>query len=120
MRFTIKSKLARAFGAIIILSAITGGVAYVNLSDLAATSRELVNRADRIDKAGELQALVLYEVRAEKNVVLANEDAEITRLTDEIKKPAGEASQLRDAIFADHERARQAADHKFSSELREV
>jgi methyl-accepting chemotaxis protein len=100
MRFTIKSKLACAFGAIIILSAITGGVAYVKLSDLAATSRDLVNRADRIDKAGELKALLLAQVRAEKNVILANEDSQLNGFADEIKKTRGEATRTRDAIFA--------------------
>ena len=100
MRFTIKSKLACAFGAIIILSAITGGVAYVKLSDLSATSRELVSRADRIDKAGELQALLLTQVRAEKNLILANEDSGISGFADEIKKTRGEAARTRDAMFA--------------------
>ena len=31
MRFTVKAKLASAFGAIIVLSMITGGVAYFKL-----------------------------------------------------------------------------------------
>ena len=42
MRFTVKAKLASAFGAVIILSMITGGVAYVKLNQLAATSADLV------------------------------------------------------------------------------
>ena len=32
MRFTVKAKLAGAFGAVIILSMITGGLAYVKLN----------------------------------------------------------------------------------------
>ena len=56
MRLTVKAKLAGAFGAVIILSMITGGVAYVKLNQLAATSADLVARAGRGDKAAEIQA----------------------------------------------------------------
>ena len=91
MRFTVKAKLASAFGAIIILSAITGGVAYMNMGDLAATSRTLVGRGERLDKAAQLQAAVLYEVRAQKNMILASEDADIASQADKTKKFAGDA-----------------------------
>ena len=77
MRFTVKAKLASAFGAIIILSVVTGGVAYMNLTELAATSRTLVSRGERLDKAAQLQAAVLDEVRAEKDMILSKEDADI-------------------------------------------
>ena len=53
MRFTVKAKLASAFATIIALSVITGGVAYLKLSELSATNRELVNRASAISDAGE-------------------------------------------------------------------
>ena len=63
MRFTIKAKLASAFGAIIVLSAITGTLAYVKLSESVETSTDLVQRAARIDKAGELQNNILNRRR---------------------------------------------------------
>ncbi len=36
MRFTVKSKLASAFGAVIVLSMITGAIAYTKLTSLDA------------------------------------------------------------------------------------
>jgi methyl-accepting chemotaxis protein len=48
MRFTVKAKLASAFGVVILLSMIAGGVAYVKLSDMASTTEGLVAAAGRI------------------------------------------------------------------------
>ena len=116
MRFTVKAKLTSAFGAIIILSAITSSVAYVKLSELAATSRTLVGRGERLDKAAQLQATVLYEVRAQKNMILSSDDADIARHTDEIKKLADEARQLRDGINATTNEHGKELMAKFASE----
>jgi methyl-accepting chemotaxis protein len=100
MRFTVKAKLASAFGAVIVLSMITGGVAYVKLSQLAETSEGLVSRATRIDKSGQLETTLLLQVRAEKNIIIASTDQEIAGYADEIKTLRSEASQLRDQIYA--------------------
>ena len=116
MRFTVKAKLASAFGAIIILSAITGAVAYINLSELAATSRTLVGRGERLDKAAQLQAAILNEANAQKNMILASSDAEITHQADEIKKLAGEARQLHDVINASTNEHGKELMAKFASE----
>jgi methyl-accepting chemotaxis protein len=85
MRFTVKAKLASAFGAVIILSMVTGGLAYVKLNQLAATSADLVARAGRIERAGEIQTDVLYQARAEKNVIIASSDADIAKFAAELK-----------------------------------
>ena len=45
MRLTVKAKLAGAFGIVIILSMIAGGVGYMKLSDMVATAENLVARA---------------------------------------------------------------------------
>src|SRR6516164_2225256 len=100
MRFTIKAKLASAFGAIIILSAITGTLAYVKLSESVDTSGDLVQRAGRIDKAGELQNNILYQMRAERDIILASTDAEMQKHFDDIKKYRKDATRLRDEIVA--------------------
>jgi len=100
MRFTVKAKLASAFGAIIVLSAITGGVAYLSMSNLAATSHTLVGRGERLDKAAQLQATVLNEANAQKDMILSTNDAEIGRYADELKKFAADATQLHDQINA--------------------
>ena len=85
MRFTVKAKLASAFGAVIILSMVTGGLAYVKLNQLAATSADLVARAGRLDKANDIQTDILYQVRAEKNVIIATSDADIAKFAAELK-----------------------------------
>ena len=40
MRFAIKAKLATAFGVVIILSAVAGGVGYTKLSEMIRGKRE--------------------------------------------------------------------------------
>ena len=100
MRFTVKAKLAGAFGAVIILSMVTGGVAYVKLNQLAATSADLVVRAGRGDKAAEIQTYILYQVRAEKNLIIASNDADIAKYAAEIKKQRENALRLNDEVMS--------------------
>jgi methyl-accepting chemotaxis protein len=100
MRFTIKAKLASAFGAIIILSAVTGTLAYEKLSESVDTSADLVQRAVRIDKAGELQNDILYQMRAERDIILASTDAEMQKHVEDIKKFRKDATRLREEIYA--------------------
>jgi methyl-accepting chemotaxis protein len=100
MRLTVKAKLASAFGAVIILSMITGGVAYTKLSQLAATSAALVDKAARIDQASELQDAILYQVRAEKNIILASTDAQIASFADEIKKQRDSGVRVREEVMS--------------------
>jgi len=98
MRFTVKAKLAGAFGAVIILTMITGGVAYTSLNHLAATSADLVVRAGRGDKAAEIQASLLYQAQAEKNLIIAANDAEIAQYAAEIAKRREIALRLADEV----------------------
>ncbi|MBR0930979.1 MCP four helix bundle domain-containing protein [Bradyrhizobium diazoefficiens] len=100
MRFTIKAKLACAFGAIIVLSGFTGGLAYLKLADQVEVSADFVVRAARIDKAGELQNNVLYQTRAERDIILASTDAEMLKLVDDIKKYRSDANRLLSEIKA--------------------
>ena len=94
MRFTVKAKLAGAFGAVIILTMVTGGVAYIKLNQLAATSADLVVRAGRGDKAAEIQTDILYQIQAEKNLIIASDDADIAKFAAEIKKQRENAVRL--------------------------
>ncbi len=103
MRFTVKAKLASAFGAVIVLSMISGGISYWKLSQLVDTSAVLAQRAGRIEKAGELQNQILYQVRAEKNIILESNDAEIVRLADTLKEYRKEATRIADDIKARHD-----------------
>src|ERR1700749_2909663 len=76
MRITIKAKLAGAFGAVILLSAITAGIGYLKLSDMAGTSESLVATAGRMDKGSQLKEEVLLQIRNEKNFLTALSDSE--------------------------------------------
>ena len=100
MRFTVKAKLASAFGAVIILSMITGGVAYVELSELTQTNDVLVGKAERGDKAEQLETVLASQVRAERDFILASTDAEIAKYADEIAKLRSEGKELRDGVAA--------------------
>ncbi len=99
MRLTVKAKLAGAFGAVIILSMVTGAVAYVKLNQLAAASTFLADRAARIARASEIQASVLEQVQADKNMIIASTDAEIAENAAEIKKQRVNALRLRDELL---------------------
>jgi len=100
MRFTVKAKLASAFGLIIVLSAVAGGLAYVKLSDMAATTEVLSAAAGRLDKASQLKELMLLQVRAEKNALLASSDSEIDRFGAEVGSTRSKLLQTKDEIYA--------------------
>ncbi|SFP80471.1 methyl-accepting chemotaxis sensory transducer [Bradyrhizobium sp. Ghvi] len=74
MRFTVKAKLASAFGLIIVLSMVAGGVAYMKLGDMMTTADSMVLRAKRMEKAAEIEKLILFQLRAEKNSILVQEN----------------------------------------------
>ncbi len=115
MRLTVKAKLAGAFGAVIILSMITGGVAYIKLNQLAAASADLVVRAGRGDKAAEIQASILNQLRAEKNLIIAANDADIAQYAAEIKKDRDNALRLNAEVLAATTEAGKALLEKFSA-----
>src|SRR5689334_13321055 len=100
MRFTVKAKLASAFGTIIVLSMVTGGLAYMKLTQLADTSDILVQKAVRMDQASSLQNEVLYQTRGERDIVIASTEAEMEKIGEEIRRHRQEAARLRDEIVA--------------------
>ncbi|MCD0422190.1 methyl-accepting chemotaxis protein [Rubrivivax sp. JA1024] len=115
MRLTVKAKLAGAFGVVILLSAITGGIAYVKLTHLAETSEGLVQRSARIDKAGELQNQILYQARAQRDVIIASTEPELRKVTDEVKQYRKDALRTRDEITASATEAGKRLMEKFSA-----
>jgi methyl-accepting chemotaxis protein len=100
MRFTVKAKLAGAFGLVIILSMITGGVAYVKLSELAGAAEDMNERAARMDKAGELRATILQQVGAEKDAAMAVLDSDAAKSEQSVRDNRSKALELRDEILA--------------------
>ncbi|MHC2621783.1 methyl-accepting chemotaxis protein [Bradyrhizobium huanghuaihaiense] len=99
MRFTVKAKLASAFGVVLLLSMAAGGLAYVKLSEMIDTADSLVSRAGRMDRAAEIEKGILSQVRAEKNLLLAPE-SEADRFTAEIAKQRETLLKLKEEIHA--------------------
>jgi methyl-accepting chemotaxis protein len=100
MRLTVKSKLAGAFGIVIILSMVAGGVAYLKLSDMVATAESLVARAARMAEAAELEKGILRQSRAEKNMIVATSDTEAEQFAAEIGKLRAAVAKAQDQIHA--------------------
>jgi methyl-accepting chemotaxis protein len=74
MRFTVKAKLASAFGAVIVLSMITGAIAYTKLSSLSDAEERTVAQASRLKMAGDVMDLIQGEERAETRMITAVTD----------------------------------------------
>lgn len=100
MRFTIKAKLASAFGIVILLSMIAGSVSYVKLNDLVGASEALVSAAGRLEKVSDLQKEILIQIRAEKNAILAPSEAETDRIAAELVNLRGSFVKKREHVYA--------------------
>ncbi|UWU67658.1 methyl-accepting chemotaxis protein [Bradyrhizobium sp. NC92] len=99
MRFTVKAKLASAFGVVILLSIIAGAVGYMKLADMVGTTESLVSRAGRMEKASGLKEGILFQLRAEKNSILAS-DAEYDQFVADLAKTREQLLKLREEIHA--------------------
>src|SRR5215472_13453805 len=100
MRLTIKTKLASAFGAVILLSAITAGIGYMKLSDTVSTTEQIVAAAGRMDKGSTLKEFILLQIRAEKNALLENTEADQNRFIAEAATNRAAFTKARDEIDA--------------------
>ncbi|WP_375161733.1 methyl-accepting chemotaxis protein [Bradyrhizobium sp. RDT46] len=74
MRFTVKAKLASAFGAVIVLSMITGGVAFNSLSTLTEQQERIVGQAYRTKLAADVMSAIQAQQRAESRMIQAVAD----------------------------------------------
>ncbi|MET4802921.1 methyl-accepting chemotaxis protein [Bradyrhizobium sp. LB11.1] len=99
MRFTVKAKLASAFGLVIVLSMVAGGVAYMKLGDMMATADSMVLRAKRMEKATEVEKDILVQLRAEKNAIIGNE-SEVDQAAADAAKRRESALKTKDEVYA--------------------
>jgi methyl-accepting chemotaxis protein len=99
MRFTVKAKLASAFGLVIVLSMVAGGVAYLKLGDMMATADSMVLRAKRMERATEVEKDILLQLRAEKNSILVPE-SEVEQFAADAAKRRDQAMKTRDEVYA--------------------
>ena len=100
MRLTIKTKLAGAFGAVIALSAIASGIAYLKLSDMADAQTRLVEQSSRGDMANELVRNVLFQIRAEKNAIIATDQRSVEGYIAESERVRAATEKLHGELHA--------------------
>lgn len=80
MRFTIKLKLAAAFGAILLLLSGIVGYSIMSLSTINQTVGEIVDGpAKRLELTQTLAIESLSAIRAQKNIILADTEEQIAR-----------------------------------------
>jgi methyl-accepting chemotaxis protein len=95
MRVTIKLKLGLAFGAVIVLSMVSGAVAYSKLSGLNDTLDKVVNGfAKRSTEAEEVKVHLLQNLRFEKNMLLAPTNDEAAKYAQQMIEERNLAASL--------------------------
>ncbi len=80
MRLTIKTKIIAAFSTVVLLSAVTAGIALNGLGELNQKIEELVElSAQRVSVARQIPKQIFLIQREEKNFLLSSEDADMDR-----------------------------------------
>ncbi|MCD2178215.1 methyl-accepting chemotaxis protein [Rhizobium sp. C1] len=99
MRFTIKFKLALAFGLMILLSAGMSTLAIMKLSSLNSAISVIVDGpAANLRNSGDLATAVLNAIRMEKNVVISTDSQAIQGFVEQVKANREKALQIADKI----------------------
>lgn len=87
MRLTLKAKLGATFATIVVLSGVSMFVAVQNLNNLDTELNKIVEgNVKRIDIANDASTAMYRIARDEKNHILATDDAQMKRLTEDMKK----------------------------------
>jgi methyl-accepting chemotaxis protein len=101
MRFTVKAKLAGAFGAIVLLSIATGALSYTKLQALNSQIDNLTNVVfKRVSAAADLKVHLLADVRAEKNAILVSTDEDTAKWLGEVEKERAALHAVLDQTYA--------------------
>ncbi len=99
MRFTIKLKLALAFGLMIILSAGMSTLAIMKLASLNETLTRIVEGPSaNLRNSGDLSTAFLNAVRMEKNVVISTDEKQIAGFVDQVKVFKAQSLEIADKI----------------------
>ncbi|BCH64379.1 methyl-accepting chemotaxis protein [Agrobacterium vitis] len=115
MRFTIKLKLALAFGLLILLSCGMSVMAIINLSSLNSAITEIVDGpAANLRRAGDLSTAVLNAIRNEKNAILNTDPQLISGFVDDINTSVVKAVDIAAEIAKSHNPAVVASVADFS------
>jgi methyl-accepting chemotaxis protein len=100
MRFTVKAKLAGAFGAVIALSMVTGAIAYFNLSSLSDAEERTVAQATRLKMAADVMDGIQGQQRSESRMIYATTDKETQDYYSTMMARRDKVLKLRDELYS--------------------
>ncbi|HEY0327474.1 MAG TPA: methyl-accepting chemotaxis protein [Rhodopseudomonas sp.] len=100
MRFSVKAKLACTFGAVTLLSLMTGGVAYNKMNSLEASQEKLVQQGARMKMAADLMNDIQGQQRAEARMILSVADKDTADNYQQMIERQNAVLKLRDEIYA--------------------
>jgi methyl-accepting chemotaxis protein len=101
MRLTVKAKLAGAFGVVIILSMITGGIAYTKLTALNEEQLRIVAQAGRMKGAADIMDGIQGQQRAETRMIEALSDKDTQDNYDAMLARRTKVLKLRDELYSE-------------------
>jgi methyl-accepting chemotaxis protein len=99
MRLTVKAKLAGAFGAVIVLSMITGAIAYNKLSALSDAEERIVAQAMRLKMAGDVMDGIQGQQRSESRMIYATNDKDTQDNFNTMMARRDKVIKLRDELY---------------------
>ncbi|KIZ34316.1 HAMP domain-containing methyl-accepting chemotaxis protein, partial [Rhodopseudomonas palustris] len=99
MRFSIKAKLAIAFGAVTILSVIVGGVAYRELTSLDTSQQAIVGQGVRLKKTAALMDQIQFQQRDEMRMITAATDKDTADSTRDMILRQENTIKLKDELY---------------------
>src|SRR5665213_822059 len=100
MRLTVKAKLAGAFGLVIALSMITGGIAYTKLTALSDSQQVIVGQASRMNKAADIMDNLQGQQRAEIRMIEAVTDKDTQDSYDTMLVRRAKVIKMRDDLYS--------------------
>src|SRR5689334_6090422 len=99
MRLTVKAKLAGAFGAVIVLSMITGAIAYSKLSSLSDAEERILAQAARLKMAADVMDGIQGQQRSESRMIYATNDKDTQDFYNTMLERREKVLKLRDEIY---------------------
>jgi methyl-accepting chemotaxis protein len=99
MRLTVKAKLAGAFGVVILLSMITGAIAYTKLTSLNEGEERIVAQAGRMKGAADIMDGIQGQQRAETRMIEAISDKDTQDNYDAMLARRNKVLKLRDELY---------------------
>jgi methyl-accepting chemotaxis protein len=99
MRLTVKAKLGGAFGAVIVLSMITGAIGYSKLSSLSDSEERIVAQAARLKMAADVMDGIQGQQRSESRMIYATNDKDSQDNYNNMLARRDKVLKLRDQIY---------------------